>query len=314
MHKQTLHWLAGALGLCLFGFAIWILFRELRTFSFQDVWVHLSCLPAHRIVAALAFMLLNYLSLTLYDTLALKYVGHVLPYRKTAMTSFIGYAFSHNIGFTFLTSGSVRYRFYSSWGVSALDVAKIIAFCGITFWLGFFTLGSVAFGFGHLVLPVSFTLSPVVIHWLGVLFAVLAVVYLALSFGHGRVLKIQNATFRLPAPGIALGQIIASCVDWMTVAAVLYALLPARGPGLTYFGFLGIFLLGQVAGMTSQVPGGLGVFESIMLLLLEPYYPPSMILGMLLAYRAVYYLIPLAMAVLLLGGYETFRKRRRQES
>ena len=313
MQKKTLHWMVGALGVCLFGLAIWVLFRELRTFNFREVLVHFSNLPAHRIVAALAFMVGNYLALTLYDTLALKYVGHALPYRKTAMTSFIGYAFSHNIGFTFLTSGSVRYRFYSAWGVSALNVAKIIAFCGITFWVGFCALGSVAFGFGRLSLPASITFSPAVIHWLGALFADLLAAYAALSFGHNRVLKIQEAVFRMPSPWIALGQIAASCADWMTVAAVLYVLLPPL-PELTYFGFLGIFLLGQVAGMASQVPGGLGVFESVILLLLEPYYPPSEVLGMLLAYRAIYYLIPLVLAVLLLGGYELFHQRRRAET
>jgi len=308
MHKRTLHWITGGIGLCLFGVAIWVLFRELRTFNFQDVWVHLSNLPAHRIVAALVFMACNYLALTFYDTLALKYVGNALPYHRTAMTSFIGYAFSHNIGFTFLTSGSVRYRFYSGWGVSVLDVAKIIAFCGITFWLGFCALGSAAFGFGHLSLPDSFTLSPAIIHWLGVLLAVLLLTYAALSFGHNRVLKIQNASFRLPSPLIALGQIAASCADWMSVAAVFYALLPPL-PGLTYMGFLGIFLLGQVAGMASQIPGGLGVFESVILLLLEPYYPPSVVLGMLMAYRAIYYILPLIAAVLWLGIYELLHRR-----
>jgi uncharacterized membrane protein YbhN (UPF0104 family) len=313
MHKQTLHWIAGALGFCLFAVAIWVLFREVRTFRFHEVLVHFSNLPAHRLVAALAFMVGNYLALTLYDTLALKYVGHVLPYRKTAMTSFIGYTFSHNIGFTFLTSGSVRYRFYSGWGVSTLDVAKIIAFCGITFWVGFCTLGSVAFGFGQLSLPDSITFSPTVVHWLGVLFAVLLAVYIALSFGHDRVLKIQQAVFHMPSPRLVLGQILASSADWLTVAAVLYALLPPL-PGLSYFTFLGIFLLGQVAGMASQVPGGLGVFESVILLLLEPYYAPTEVLGMLLAYRAIYYIIPLVLAVLLLGGYELFRKRRRTAS
>jgi phosphatidylglycerol lysyltransferase len=308
MHKRTLHWITGVLGVCLFAAALWVLFRELRTFNFRDVWVHFSNLPTHRIVAALVFTACNYLALTLYDTLALRYVGYSLPYHRTAMTSFIGYTFSHNIGFTFLTSGSVRYRYYSGWGVSNLDVAKIIAFCGITFWLGFCALGSVAFIFGHLPLPDSFNFSPLIIHWLGGLLALLLAGYAALSFGHNRVLKIQNATFRMPSPRIALGQIAASCADWMTVAAVFYALLPGRG-GLTYFGFLGIFLLGQVAGMASQVPGGLGVFESVMLLLLEPYYPPSVVLGMLLAYRAIYYLLPLASSLLWLGIYELLHRR-----
>ena len=311
MQKKTISWITGGIGLCLFVLAIWVLFRELRAFNFRDVWVHLSNLPVHRIAAALAFMVGNYLALTCYDVLALKYVQQAIPYRRAAMTSFIGYAFSHNIGFTFITSGSVRYRFYSSWGVSALDVAKIIAFCGITFWLGFCALGSVAFGVGHLDLPGSFTLSAKAIRWLGVLLAGLVAAYVAFSFGHGRVLKIRNVSFQMPSPRIALGQLAASCADWLTAAAILYTLLPPR-PGFSYFAFLGIFLLGQVAGFASQVPGGLGVFESVILLLLEPYYSPAVVLGMLLAYRCIYYILPLVSSVSWLGIYELFRSREKK--
>ncbi|NTV52905.1 MAG: UPF0104 family protein [Candidatus Firestonebacteria bacterium] len=308
MQKKTLSWITGIIGLCLFVLAIGVLFRELRTFNFRDVWVHFSNLPAHRVAAALLFMTGNYLALTFYDVLALRYVGQPLAYFKTAMTSFIGYAFSHNIGFTFLTSGSVRYRFYSGWGVSALDIAKIVAFCGITFWLGFFTLGGIALGLGRPVLPAAFVLSATAVRWLGALLAVLVVAYVALSFEHGKVLKIRKASFQLPSPRIALGQIAASCADWLTAAAILYALLPPQA-GFTYFAFLGIFLLGQVAGFASQVPGGLGVFESVILLLLEPYYPPSVVMGMLLAYRGIYYILPLVSAVIWLGIYELFRRR-----
>jgi uncharacterized membrane protein YbhN (UPF0104 family) len=309
MQKKTLQWIGTIIGVCLFSLAIWVLVHELRTHNFKEVREHFSNLPTRRSYAALFFMVCNYLSLTLYDTLAFRYVKHGLPYPKIGMTSFIGYAFSHNIGLTFLTSGSVRYRFYSAWEVSALDVAKIVAFCGITFWLGFCTLGGLTFGFGSLALPDSFTFSPVALHWLGAALITLAAAYIGLSFGHQKSLKIRNWSFQMPHPLIAMGQIGASCLDWLTAAAILYALLPPL-PNLGYFSFLGIYLLGQIAGMVSQVPGGLGVFETVILLLLEPYYSPSVVMGMLLAFRGIYYLIPMGLAISLLGGYELFRKRR----
>ncbi len=309
MQKKTLQWIGTIVGAILFILAIWVLVHELRTYNFKEVFDHFRNLPRQRVVAALTFMVLNYFFLTLYDVLALRYIRHSLPYPQAGMTSFIGYAFSHNIGMTFLTSGSIRYRFYSLWNIPAMDIAKIIAFCGITFWLGFCTLGGTAFAFGAMTLPASFTLTPVAIRWLGGALLLLVATYGVLSFGHERVLRIRTWSFQMPTPGIALGQVVASCLDWMTAAAILYALLPPL-PNLGYFSFLGIYLIGQIAGMSSQVPGGLGVFETVILLLLQPYYSPSVIMGMLLAFRGIYYLIPMGMAVSLLGGYELFRKRR----
>jgi phosphatidylglycerol lysyltransferase len=309
MPRNLFHRLAALFGLVLFGIALWVIFHELRAFNYHDVVHHLRALPPRRFGLALLLAMCNYLVLTGYDTLAFRYIHHPLPYRKIALTSFIGYAFSHNIGLTFLTNGSVRYRFYSSWGLSALDITKVIVFCGLTFWLGFFTIGGSAFLFAPFALPAGFPLPAGSVRWLGAGFLAITAGYLALSAGLRQSLKLRQWVFQLPSFPLACSQVALSALDWGLAGSVLYALLPPA-PGLGYLNFLGLFLLAQVAGLVSQIPGGLGVFETVLLLLLEPYLPASSILGMLLAFRGVYYLLPLGAALILLGSHELMERRQ----
>lgn len=308
MQRTVIQRIAAIFGLALFGLALWVLYHELRAFNYHDVVQHFSGLPARRIGWALLLALADYLVLTGYDTLAFRYIHRSLPYHRIGLTSFIGYAFSHNIGLTFLTNGSVRYRFYSSWGLSALDVTKVVIFCGLTFWLGFLTIGGTAFLLEPFALPAAFPLPAATIRWLGALFLALAAAYLALSGGLRRTLKIRTWEFQMPTLPVAAGQFVLSALDWALAGGVLYALLPPV-PGLGYLHFLGLFLLAQIAGLVSQIPGGLGVFESVLLLLLEPYLPASSILGTLLAFRGIYYLLPLGLALVLLGAHEVVVRR-----
>ena len=97
--------------------------------------------PIDQILLAAALTLLGYLVMTGYDTLAFRYIRHPLPYFKIALASFIGYAFNNNVGFSGLVGGSLRYRLYNAWRLTAVEIAKVIAFCTISFWLGFVLLG-----------------------------------------------------------------------------------------------------------------------------------------------------------------------------
>lgn len=301
--------LAPAFGLVLLGLALAVLIRELKSFSLQEVIGYLRALPGDRLGLALLFAFGNYVVLTGYDALAFRYIRHPLAYPRIALTSFIGYAFSHNIGLTVLTNGSVRYRFYSSWGLSALDIARVVLFCGLTYWLGFLTLGGTVLATRAVALPSSFPLPAAVLPWLGVAFLSLAAAYLALSAGLRQRLVFRGREFTLPSLPVALGQVILSVLDWALAGGILYALLPPEA-GLSYSGFLSVFLLAQTAGLVSQVPGGLGVFESVLLLMLNPVLPPSKVLGLLLAFRAIYYLLPFGAALALMGLHEIWSRRR----
>jgi phosphatidylglycerol lysyltransferase len=308
MRKISLHRIGPLMGLVLFAVALWVLRGELRHYSYHEVLHQFSSLPSRQVALALLLTAVSYLLLTGYDTLGLYYAGHRLPYRRTALASFVGYAFSNTVGYSLISGGSVRLRLYSGWGLSTLAITKVIAFCGITFWLGFLTTAGAVFVAEPLALPPSLHLPVASARPIGVLFLLIVAGLAAISITRREPLRMRGLEFPLPGPRLLAAQLLVGCLDWAMAGGVLYLLLPA-GSGLTYAGFLGVFLLAQIIGVVSQVPGGLGVFETVMLLLLSPLLPAAAVLGSLLAFRIVYYVLPLAAAAVLLGTHELLLRR-----
>ncbi|MCG6917372.1 MAG: bifunctional lysylphosphatidylglycerol flippase/synthetase MprF [Deltaproteobacteria bacterium] len=308
MMSRLLHRIGPLLGLLLFAGALWVLHHQLKAYRFHDILQSLENLPGKRLFAALALTFLSYLVMTGYDALALRYVRHPLPYGKFGLASFISYAFSNNMGFGMIAGGSVRYRLYSAWGLSALEITKVVAFCSLTLWLGFFTLGGVVFLFEPLMLPKVLHLPFTSAHTLGRIFLAILAAYLLWTIMGKRSVRIREWEFSFPSTQVLVAQVVIASMDWALAGAVLYALLP-KVPALSFPGFLGIYLLAQTGGLISQVPGGLGVFETIVVLLLSPTLPASEILGVLLAYRSIYYLLPLFLAALLLAIQELLQRQ-----
>ena len=131
-------------GVTLFALAAWILEHELRKFHYNDVMGHLSAIPRSGLLLALALTGASYLCLTGYDFLALREARVRLPYPRVGLASFVAYVFSHNLGLSFLGGTAVRYRMYTSWGVTPADLARVISFNAVTFWLGFLSVGGLA--------------------------------------------------------------------------------------------------------------------------------------------------------------------------
>jgi phosphatidylglycerol lysyltransferase len=306
--RKLLHSLGPLVVLFLFSGALWVLHHELKAYHLQDIVRHLREMPARCLLPALALTFLSYLMMTGYDILALRYVRHPLSYGRIALASFIGYAFSNNMGLAMIAGSSVRYRLYSAWGLSALEITKVVAFCGFSLWLGFFTLGGVVFLFEPLAVPHALRIPFTSARPLGVIFLVLVAAYLLWSSARKRPLKIGEWEFPLPSTPLFLAQVTVASMDWALAGSVLYALLPPVSH-LSYAGLLGIYLLAQTAGLISQVPGGLGIFETIVVLLLAPTIPAAEVLGALLIYRGIYYFLPLGMAAALLGIHEILPKK-----
>ena len=238
-----------------------------------------------------------------YDILGFNYINRSLSWNKIAFTNFISSAFSNTIGFALLTGSAIRYRFYSSWGVSAVAIAQVIAFANFTFWLGMFAVAGFLFLINPLKIPTQLHLPFATVRPIGVIFLLLVAAYLLESIFFKQPLIIRGHEFRFPSFKISLLQIAISSFDWILAAAVLYALLPSN-ISLSYPDFLGIYLLAMFAGVVSNVPGGLGVFETIILLILSSKVSAAAVLGSMLAYRGVYYFLPLLVAAGLLGIYE----------
>jgi phosphatidylglycerol lysyltransferase len=143
-----------------------------------------------------------------------------------------------------------------------------------------------------------------------VLFLSLVGAYLLWSALRNNPLTIREWEFPLPSTRLVFSQATVASLDWILAAGVLYVLIRPV-PEMPFSGFIAIYMLAQLAGLLSQIPGGLGVFETVVLLLLAPLLPASEILGMLLAYRAIYYILPLCVAVVLLGTEEFFQKKEK---
>jgi phosphatidylglycerol lysyltransferase len=308
MKKKIIRSLGPLLGLVLFTIALFVLHRELKNYSYHDVIRSLGELPTVRIYIALALTILNYLVMTGYDSLALRYTRNPLAYRKIALASFIGYAFSMNIGLSMIAGSSVRYRLYSAWGLSAIDITKVVAFYTLALWLGLGTVAGLMFLIEPLAIPSLLHLPFSSIQPFGILFLILVGGYLSLCTLRKRPLRIREWEFSLPSVRLSLYQITVASLDWALAGGVLYVLLPASTI-LSYPAFLSIFLLAQIVGMLSQIPGGLGIFDTMILTLLGPMLPIHLILGSLLVYRATYYLLPLVMATMLLGVHEIFQRK-----
>ena len=290
-------------GLSLLVLSVWAIAKELHEYNYRDILNSLAAIPKSRLSWAVWLTALGYLVMVGYDILGFSYINRSLSWNKIALTSFISSAFSNTIGFALLTGSAIRYRFYSSWGVSAGAIAQVIAFANFTFWLGMFAVAGLLFIINPLKIPTQLHLPFATVRPIGVIFLLLVAAYLLGSIFIQQPLIIRGQEFRFPTLKISLAQIAISSFDWILAAAVLYAVLPSN-ISLSYLDFLGIYLLAMFAGVVSNVPGGLGVFETIILLILSSKVSAAAVLGSMLVYRGIYYFLPLLLAAGLLGIYE----------
>jgi len=311
LKKHIINNFSSFLGFVLLGISIVAIHHELRQYNYNEIFNSLVNLPPNRLYLSIGFTILSYMGIGCYDTVSFYYLRHTISYKKSIFTGFISEAATNTVGMAFLTGSAIRYRYYSNWGVTALEIAQIIAFENVSFWLGLFAVSGVIFLTHPLTIPTQIQLPFLSVQPLGIIFLILVAAYIAGSIFSKKSLKIREHEFRFPSLKIALMQLGISSLDWVFTGAVLYVLLPST-PSLSFFSFLGIFLLAMTAGAISNVPGGLGVVESIILLLLSSKIHPTVIMGTLLAYRAVYYLFPLAVATGLMGAYEIKEKLKKR--
>jgi phosphatidylglycerol lysyltransferase len=295
------------LGVALLVLVVFWLHHLLGKYHWRDILERVQAISDTKLLRAAFFTCAGYGCLTLYDALAVRFAGARVPYPRVALISFMGYAIGHNVGFNSISGGAVRYRAYTALGLSAKQIATIIAFGTLTFFLG----ASVLLGVSLLS---NAGMSGSVLHvhaWLALVAGGILLVgvgaYLWLVCTRHAPLKFRKIVIPVPKPRVAFAQIGISCVDMLCATSVLYVLLP-REAAIGFFAFAGVYLLALAAGAISNVPGGIGVFEFVLLLLM-PAVPEDRLLGALIAYRAIYYFAPFAIALVLLGAHEVWIHR-----
>lgn len=285
--------------------AAYLLYRNLSQYSWDAIVQSVWAIPRSRIVLAILSAAASYFCLSWFDWLALRYVKQNLPYRRAALASFAALSLGHNIGLAALSSGAVRYRFYSRWGVRLGDIAKVILFCGVTVGLGLTTLAACALLLRpELAARITGLPQPWIIA-LGLGCLAAAVGYIALSITWRTPHRFRDWTIEMPPPRLAIAQIFIGLLNFSFVAACLYHTLAAVGE-VSYLGVAAVYVLANTTALITHVPGGLGVIEAVVLYLL----PGANVVGALIAFRAIYYLLPLCIGGPLFALSELLFKRR----
>jgi phosphatidylglycerol lysyltransferase len=297
------------LGVVLFGLALLVLRHELAGIPWGEVRAGLGAIPLPALVAAAGLTALSFLVLGAYDRLGVRYTQAALAEVRTGLASFLAFAFSHALGFPLFTGAPVRYRLYSFWGLTTDQILRIVVFVTTTFWVGVLAVGGAILLTAPPPLPDSIPLPPVGMRVIGALLLVALAAYLAWGANPAREVRVAGFTFPAPGLPLALRQILVASIDWAVLALVLFVLLPA-GHGIGPLHFFGIFLIAQVVGQLSHVPGGLGVVEAVLVLLLPAAVVDPALVASLLVWRAIYFLGPLLIAMALLGWWELRAGRR----
>lgn len=302
-------WLGPLAVTLLFLAVIYVIHRELTHVRLRDIAAQLAAIPRASLLTSAALTAASYWTLTCYDLLGLRYLRRRVPYLRSLFTSFIAYAFGHNLSLGALTGAAIRFRLYAGAGLTGTEVATLSGFCSLTSGLGLTSLAALSL----LVAPAQ---AGTVLHvnpngalLVGALLAAGILTYLLWASLSHRPLALRGWALQAPGPAIASAQLVLGVLDISLSSAVLYWLLPAQAH-ISFITFAGAYAVAAVAGILSHVPGGLGVFESVIVLVL-PELPADALLGSLIAYRALYYLGPLTIAALLFGAQELAAQRQR---
>ncbi|MCH9656912.1 MAG: lysylphosphatidylglycerol synthase domain-containing protein [Planctomycetes bacterium] len=292
--------------IAIFMGALWLLSKELKHYDIHEIRSAVAHIPAWRLWAAAELTVFNYLVLIGYDYLAIRAIHHPLPLGKISLASFTGFVTSYNFG-ALLGGTSVRYRLYSAWGLSAVEILQLIIMLGTTYWIGVFALAGIVFILQPFPIPASLHFPFENVQPVGYILLAIAVGYVMLPLIRRSPIVIKGIKIELPKTGMTVLQLAVSAADLVIASATLYMIL-APELSVSFGEFLGVYLLATVIVVLSHVPGGVGVFELVILSLVASQSSATILAG-LLVFRVIYYLIPLFVALIMLALHELFLNR-----
>lgn len=299
--KKSLSWA----GLFFFAVAAYMLYVQLSKYSLDEIKQALFSIPARNLALACLASLGGYVALSSYDYLALRYIKRKLAPWKWIFAGFIGFSVSNNAGHAIVSGGTIRYRLYTRWRFKGSEIVRMVTFSGFTYLVacffliivGFFLTPNHAFGDGS----VSRLTTEIVtmVSALGLL------VYFWASLFYKKPIIIKDVEFDIPSFRMALAQVFIGAADILLASLVLYfSLTPFMT--ISFDVFMGVFIIAQVLGVFSQVPGGLGVFEGLFMYIIPGDHNQALLFGALIAYRIIYYLLPLLLSAVILFSYEAY--------
>ncbi len=282
-----------------------LVFMLVKNLDWQEVKHALSSYKMSTLLIGASIVAASYLTFASYDLLAKRYIGHEVPSRQVLPLAFVCYAFNLNLG-SWVGGIALRYRLYSKLGLDVPAITKILSLCLITNWLGYLFVAGTLFAMGLPALPEGFKIGSTGLQIIGVVIILLGLAYLAACrFSKKRTWTIRKQEILLPSFKMALTQACLGALNWSLMGLLVWSLLPEK---VGYPTILAILLISSIAGVITHIPAGLGVLETIFITLLQGQYSKGALLAALIAYRALYFLLPLAIACVV---YLVLEKRTR---
>lgn len=283
----------------IFSVALWTLYLELGRYPTEQILAAATAIAPRKLLLALGLLVASFLMTVVSETLSARYGDLRLSPGRAAAAAVIAAGIGNRVSFGLLRSGALRYRLYGSWGVSGVNTTKILAFSAASYRLGYATVA----GVGLLLMPSGALPLPegggIALPLLGGLLLLAAPAYLLLAILFPLGIRTRATHLRPPKPKLALAQVVSAGAEWLAGATIVFVLLPANS-GASYGLYLGAFALAKIVGTLSQIPGGIGVFDSALLVLLSPLYSVPVIAGALILYRVIYFVLPLVFGLGLL--------------
>ncbi|MGE3988658.1 lysylphosphatidylglycerol synthase domain-containing protein [Pseudorhodoplanes sp.] len=304
--KVGWHRIGFAISVIIIAVAAVVLYRMLRGIEIDEVYAAIRATSGRDIILAALFVAFGYFTLTFYDLFALRTIGrNDVSYPTAALAGFTSYSVGHNVGASAFTGGAVRYRIYSAHGVSAIEVAKICFIAGLTFWLG----NATVLGLGIFYAPEAASAINHLPEWfnrgLAGITIIVLIAYVAWVWARPRVIGRHGWQVTLPGGPLTFLQIVIGIVDLGCCAAAMYLLLPEQ-PHINFIMLAVIFVSATLLGFASHSPGGLGVFDAAMLVALWQFDKEELLASLLL-FRLLYYVLPFAFALAILGAREIIK-------
>jgi uncharacterized membrane protein YbhN (UPF0104 family) len=282
--------------------ALYVLYRTFQRISLADVLANIRSMPRERLLLASACAVIAFATLAAYEVAVVRYVKHCIGRAKPVITALIAFPLGHGLGQTVLSGSAIRYRMYAPAGFSATEVGATVLLCGLPYVLAFGLLMDLALVSASEQLAPLFRIPAQWLFVLGCIGLVKDAAYLFFVYKRDAPIRLGGWSVRLPTLRMTLLQVVVGLIDICLVASVLYLLLPPSA-GIAFLPFLAVYLASILAGVLSHVPAGLGVLESMLLLLL-PHVPPEQLLAAVLIYRVIYEVVPFVIALALWGVYE----------
>ena len=288
----------------------YLVITRLAAIDWREVARSIADYDPLRVLLALLCVAVSYAACASYDLISRHVLGLSLPARQVAAKSFVGYAFSMNLG-AMLGGMGARYRLYSRAGVPPGDIVRLMMLGSISNWVGYALLAGILLWQVPPELITALDLPPGLLGACAIALMSITAAYLLLcTLRRGAQLPLRGVSVPVPRLRVALLQLSLSLLSWSAIISALQVLMPA---GIVWVETARAVAVGAVAGAVSHVPGGIGVLEYVFVEMLEGEATAAAVLAAVVVYRALYYVLPFLLALGVFGLLEYRLRGRRTQ-